>query len=86
MAVMSRSEAIDPNAYGNRDFALNGTVTTTENGTPKGSMNFDKESFMKAHDSSRNVIVNPEKRVKKLLLQLIDLYTEVFDPAIFSEF
>ena len=31
------------------------------------------------------MVVNPKKRLKKLLLQLIDLYTEVFDSSIFSE-
>ena len=45
---------------------------------------FDKDCFMKNHDSTNTVVVNPEKRVKKLLLKLIDLYTEVFDPEIFS--
>ena len=48
-------------------------------------MNFDKESFMRTHDTKDHVVVNPEKRVKKLLLALIDLYTEVFDKNIFNE-
>ena len=48
-------------------------------------MNFDKASFMRTHDTRDRVIVNPEKRVKKLLLSLIDLYTEVFDKNTFNE-
>ena len=48
-------------------------------------MNFDKASFMRTHDTRDMVVVNPEKRVKKLLLSLIDLYTEVFDKNIFNE-
>ena len=40
---------------------------------------------MRNHAGSEKVVINPEKRAKKLLLELIDLYTEVFDPSIFSE-
>ena len=40
---------------------------------------------MRAYADTEKVVINPEKRAKKLLLQLIDLYTEVFDPSIFSE-
>ena len=86
LEFMSKSQAYDYQNQNFRNMTLNGTITTENGGrSNKGSQNFDKESFMKAHDSTNNVIVNPEKRVKKLLLQLIDLYTEVFDPSIFSE-
>ena len=63
------------------DMTLNRTLTS-EVGS-KGT--FDKESFIKAYPSAKKEVINPEKRVKKLLLQLIDLYTEVFDPKNFSE-
>ena len=84
---MSKSQACDVNT--DRDLTLNGTTTTADYedrySSARGTMNFDKESFMRTHDINNTVVVNPEKRVKKLLLSLIDLYTEVFDKNIFNE-
>ena len=47
---------------------------------------FDKQSF--ASDCTASMIneeVEPDKKVKKLLLKLLDIYMEVFDPKNFSE-
>ena len=82
---VSKSQAIEADAA--RNMALNMTEDLSDNDqfSAKSSMNFDKASFMRTHDTKDMVVVNPEKRVKKLLLSLIDLYTEVFDKNTFNE-
>ena len=46
---------------------------------------FDRDTFMQVHGTLQKVVVNPEKRIKKLLLKVVDLWTEVFLPENFKE-
>ena len=45
---------------------------------------FDRDTFMQTHGTITKVIVNPEKRIKKLLLKVVELWTEVFLPENFK--
>ena len=46
---------------------------------------FDRDTFLQTHDNLQKVVVNPEKRIKKLLLEVVALWTEVFLPENFKE-
>ena len=59
-----------------------GTMTTE---TESSKLTFDRDTFLSIHNSIKKVIVNPEKRVKKLLLKVVDMWTEVFRPENFKE-
>ena len=61
---------------------VRGTMTTE---TESNRIAFDRDTFLSIHSSIKKVIVNPEKRVKKLLLRVVDMWTEVFRPENFKE-
>lgn len=52
--------------------------------TGKSSSEFRMDEFMAAHNPSNIEVINPEKKVQKLLVRLVDLYVQVMDDSIFD--